>query len=327
MDKILTNKVAVLKKSLEAAGIPCVKEKKINYGYQIVCGNELPVTVNIYYGKKGLSIVVQGKETPLKKKVLELANGGNHLSIKPSVSKRTKQETRGTVGSILRSTDESIHPEGVSAWMGCDESGKGDVFGPLTAAACIITDDEEKRLRAMGVCDSKMLDDTRIAGLAKQIKGLLGDRCTVKLLMPCEYNQLYDTMKMNHKNLNNLLGSVHAENIRILLSKNECPCIIVDKFGKDEYVLSGLTEFIPTHQIIQVPRGERDIAVAAASILARQAFVEAMAELSRTYDMAFPKGAWMGIKEAIHTFCCRYGEEKLKYVGKLNFRNFDFLRG
>jgi ribonuclease HIII len=252
----------------------------------------------------------------LKKQVSALANGGSGVVTPASPDSRS--ETTG---------GEYLHPKGISTWMGCDESGKGDVFGPLCAAACTITADEQQLLRQIGVCDSKMLDDKKIAKLASAIKTLLKDRCTVQVIMPCEYNRLYDTMKMNHQNLNHLLGSVHAQNIRVLLSKHDCPCIIVDKFGKDEYVLAGLKDLISTHQIIQVTKGERDIAVAAASILARQAFVQAMEELSHTYDMTFPKGAWLGIKTAIHAFSCRYGEEQLNHVGKLNFKNFDFLRG
>lgn len=317
MDNILTNKVNAVKAALADASIDCLKEKKINYGYQLVCGSGDTVTINIYHGKKGLSIVIQGKDTDLKKQVSALANGESGSVMPASLHSggRTSENT------IL------LHPEGISAWMGCDESGKGDVFGPLCAAACTITNDEQQELRKIGVCDSKMLDDKHIAKLATAIKILLKDRCIVRVMMPCEYNQLYDTMKMKHQNLNHLLGSVHAQNIRVLLSKHDCPCIIVDKFGKDEYVLAGLKDIVSTHQIIQVTKGERDIAVAAASILARQAFVQAMEELSRTYDMTFPKGAWLGIKTAIHEFSCRYGEEQLNHVGKLNFKNFDFLRG
>lgn len=332
MDKILENKVKAFKKALTAEGIPCLREKEINYGYQIVCGSKDTVTVNIYHGKKGLSIVVQGKSSSLKQQVSRLlSTSEGHLTAQRSTADTvagTKAVINGDdfVGLPQQDSGISLHPEGISAWMGCDESGKGDVFGPLAAAACIITMAEESQLRSLGVCDSKLLDDRRIAVLAGKIKSLLEDRCIVHVLMPYEYNRCYDQMRRNHKNLNHLLGNVHAENIRVLLSKHDCPCIIVDKFGKEEYVLTGLKDITHSHTIIQVPRGERDVAVAAASILARQAFVEAMNELSHTYDMSFPKGAWLGISEAIHSFTCRYGEENLDHVGKLNFKNFDFLR-
>ena len=135
-----------------------------------------------------------------------------------------------------------------------------------------------------------------------------------------------DVYKKEHKNLNNLLGDLHAKNIRVLLSKYNCPCIIVDKFGKDQYVLSGLEGLEKNHQIIQVTKGERDTAVAAASILARDGFVRAMSELSNRFCIELPKGAYMGISETIQAIIQKQGIHDLPYVGKLNFKNFDFLR-
>lgn len=308
MDARLQKTIDDFKHKLGEAQIRCAREKTINYGYQIVCAaGAAEATVNFYYGKKGLSVVVQGKDGTLKQLVTALANG-----------------EKGT--AVPAGKSSSLHPEGISCWMGCDESGKGDVFGPLVAAACLIRADEEPQLRRLGVCDSKMLTDDAIAGLAADIRHMLGDRCVVTVLMPQEYNIRYEELKRKRKNLNHLLGSIHGHNIRVLLSKNECPCIIVDKFGKEEYVLAELEDEAASHQIIQVTKGERDTAVAAASILARQGFVDAMDALAKQYGMTFPKGAYMGIASAIASFRRTYGDDALACVGKLNFKNFDFLR-
>ena len=317
MDTILQQTIETVKMNLAAKGITCVSEKAINYGYQLLCRKgPHEVKVNIYHGKKGLSVVIQGKEGRVKDEITLLAKGKGQA---PTVTK-----TR----TVISPVDEgySLHPQGIGAWMGCDESGKGDVFGPLVGAACIVRADEEAALQALGVCDSKLLTDSQIGVIAKGIRQIVGDRCIVHTLLPKEYNELYRKYKANRKNLNHLLGDVHSRNIQCLLSKYECPCIIVDKFGKDEYVLRGLGTIAGTHDIIQVPKGERDIAVAAASILARQAFVEAMGRLSDQYGMAFPKGAFAGIAGALRTFRQRYGDAELVNVGKLNFKTFDFLR-
>ena len=310
MDAKLQPIVEEFKRKLTAANICCAKEKDINYGHQVVCTKGTAEgTVNFYYGKKGLSVVVQGKDSELKQAITALAAG-----------------EKKAVAAVPQSGEKGLHPQGISCWMGCDESGKGDVFGPLVAAACLITADEELRLRRLGVCDSKMLTDDTIARLAAEIRKMLEDRCVVSVLMPQEYNIRYEAFKRKRKNLNHLLGSIHGHNIRVLLSKYECPCIIVDKFGKEEYVLAELQDEAASHQIIQVTKGERDTAVAAASILARQAFVDAMTSLAQRYGMTFPKGAYMGIASAIAAFRKTYGDDALSCVGKLNFKNFDFLR-
>lgn len=311
MDNLLQKRVAQFKNALAEAGICCSREKDINYGHQLHCADgSHEATVNIYHGKKGFSVVVQGKESPFKHTVEALAQG-------VPVPKE-----RDVSGAVM----DGLHPAGIPCWIGCDESGKGDVFGPLAGAACLITKEEEGKLQNLGVCDSKMLTDTKIAALAKAIREMLGDRCVTTVLMPKEYNVQYSSLKKKHKNLNHLLGRLHGENICRLLSKYECPCIIVDKFGKEEYVLQALGSIAASHQVIQVPKGERDTAVAAASILARNGFVEAMKTLSARYDMPFPKGAYLGISQTIQAFCSAYGSEALAEVGKLNFKNFDFLR-
>ena len=315
MDTILQQKIETVKMNLAAKGITCVSEKAINYGYQLLCRKgPHEVKVNIYHGKKGLSVVIQGKEGHVKDEITLLAKGAGQA---PTVTK-----TR----TVITPGGNSLHPQGVEAWMGCDESGKGDVFGPLVGAACIVRADEEAALQALGVCDSKLLTDSQIASIAQGIRQIVGERCVVQTLLPKEYNELYRKYKANRKNLNHLLGDVHSRNIQCLLSKYECPCIIVDKFGKDEYVLHGLGSIAATHDIIQVPKGERDTAVAAASILARHGFVEAMDRLAAQYGMAFPKGAFAGIVGALRQFRQRYGDDELVNVGKLNFKTFDFLR-
>lgn len=314
MDKILDEKVRAYKAQLSAAGIECVREKPINYGWNLVCrlGSE-EGRVNIYHGKKGISVVLQAKEGALKQALAGLDQ-----------AQPAGLSAAGFFGS--QGEAPAIRPAAADTWMGCDESGKGDVFGPLVAAACQITKEEEVLFQKAGVCDSKALTDTKIATLAEYIRQTLADRCVVTVLMPEEYNKQYELLKKNKKNLNHLLGSLHGQNILCLLRKHKCPCIIVDKFGEDEYVLNELQTVAKTHRIIQIPKGERDTAVAAASILARDAFVRAMNTLSKRYGMTFPKGAYAGIAAAIAQFRHQYGDAELAFVGKLNFKTFDFLR-
>ena len=311
MDEILRKHVAAFKAALAGQAVECSPEKPINYGCQVVCrrGPE-EIKVNFYHGKKGLSTVIQGKAGPLKDLLEGLAHGA----------------AASAAGQARPGGDTILLPAGTTTWMGCDESGKGDVFGPLCCAACQVTTETADLLRRAGVCDSKALTDKAILTLADLIRQTLPDRWAVRIVMPGEYNSLYEMHRQKHENLNHLLGSLHAQNIRVLLSKHECPCIIVDKFGKEEYVLSKLGGLEKTHRIIQVPKGERDTAVAAASILAREAFVVGMDDLRARYGMTFPKGAYLGISQAIRQVQDHFGTTALAEVGKLNFKNFDFLR-
>ena len=165
MDVKLQPIVEDFKRKLAAAQIRCVREKDINYGHQVVCAQgTVEGTVNFYYGKKGLSVVVQGKDGALKQTLTALATG----------------ERAALPAAAPQGGSAGLHPQGISCWMGCDESGKGDVFGPLVAAACLIQADEEAPLRRLGVCDSKMLTDDAIARLAAEIREMLGAQARAK---------------------------------------------------------------------------------------------------------------------------------------------------
>ena len=311
MDTKLADHVAHFKKILAEHHVDYHHEKAINYGCQLECTYQgQSAKVNLYHGKKGFSTVIQGPDGALKALLQSLVSGS---------AAGGRSGTKQTAAAIPL-------PPGTTTWMGCDESGKGDVFGPIVAAACMVTTETAAKLQQAGVCDSKALTDKAIMRLADIIRDVTDSHWAVRVVMPGEYNQMYEMYHKKHQNLNNLLGNLHAQNIRVLLSKYECPCIIVDKFGKEEYVLSGLGGLEKTHTVIQVPKGERDIAVAAASILAREAFVKAMDELHSQFGMTFPKGAYMGISDTIKKVREQFGAQALIEVGKLNFKNFDFLR-
>lgn len=308
MEGVLQAAVQDLVRLLQEKGWEVLNRKEINYGCQVVCRDNAggQTQANIYYSKKkGLSFVAQGKD-------------GNAAA----ALRRCWEESRHGTGAAVPAL-QGIRP---SLRMGCDESGKGDVFGPLVVAACILTEEDAAQLRALGVRDSKMVRSTQIKRLAETIKTRLQDRYSVQVVMPQEYNRRYVCLAENGKNLNDLLGQLHARNIRRLLSKHKCPCIIVDKFGSERYVLQELGTLAKTHTVIQIPHGEADTAVAAASILAREAFVAAMEELRRLYGMSFPMGAAQGIQMAIDTFLSGHTAAELQQVGKLHFKTFNGVR-
>ncbi|HID15398.1 MAG TPA: ribonuclease HIII, partial [Candidatus Atribacteria bacterium] len=199
----------------------------------------------------------------------------------------------------------------LNSWMGTDEAGKGDYFGPLVVAGVIIKREDEGRLLKIGVKDSKRLKSNRIKELANYIKSnFLHD---IIVLEPNRYNILYD----KEKNLNLLLSELHIKIIERLRRKTSIEKIVVDKFSKNSSIVETFRDKVEIEEIVG---GERDLACASASILARSAFIEYMEEMSKIYDFKFPKGSGKPVKEAVRLFLEKYPASKLKNVAKLHFK-------
>ncbi len=198
--------------------------------------------------------------------------------------------------------------------IGIDESGKGDYFGPLVIAGAYVDEKHEEELRALGVRDSKTLSDPRAQTLAEQIRTC----CPYSLVVigPARYNTLHASLH----NLNRLLAWGHARAIENLLSRLDCPHVIADQFGDARYLQNALMSKGRTVRLTQRPRAEADLAVAAASILARAEFLRRLQELSTRHGLALPKGAGPAVITAGTTLVRRHGEEILSQVVKVHFR-------
>jgi len=203
--------------------------------------------------------------------------------------------------------------------IGTDEVGKGDYFGPLVIAGVLIDEKMEEELKRLRVKDSKSLSETTIRSLAHDIRSILGkERYEILWISPIKYNLLHKRLG----NVNKILGWAHARVIENLLGNGiECNLAIADQFGDPGYIKNALMEKGRRIELIQVPKAERDIAVAAASILARDKFLWKMEDLSETYGMEFPRGAGKEVDEAGREFIRLYGINALQNVAKIHFRN------
>ncbi|GEM_PF-188222 len=201
--------------------------------------------------------------------------------------------------------------------IGTDESGKGDYFGPLVIAGVFVNNNIEKKLIELGVQDSKSNSDSKNQELARKIKEILmPEQYSVVFISPEKYNQLYSKIK----NLNKLLAWGHARAIENILKKVNCNNVISDQFGDEELIKKALLEQGKKATLIQTPKAERDIAVAAASILARDIYLQQRSLLGRQVGMALPKGASPAVEEAAHQIIKKYGNDiLLKYV-KYHFK-------
>jgi len=201
---------------------------------------------------------------------------------------------------------------------GIDESGKGDFFGPLVIACCYTDETTAPLLREAGVADSKTIsNDAAIARLAEVIVKVTQGRFALVVVGMEAYNRLYGQFQ----NLNRLLGWGHAKALEKLLEKvPDCPRAISDQFGNPANVQRALQERGRKVTLEQHPKAEADIAVAAASILARHEFVRRLQMLETSFGVSLPKGAGQGVKTAAARFLELYGRQRLGEVAKLHFK-------
>lgn len=197
--------------------------------------------------------------------------------------------------------------------IGVDESGKGDYFGPLVIAACYVGPEHLAELD--GVKDSKKLTDAMSLRLATKIKAVCPH--SVIAINPIKYNELYGKFL----NLNKLLAWGHARAIENVLEVQPAKMVISDQFAAGGLeVKRALFEKGKTIEFRSMVRAEADIAVAAASVLARAEFLRKLEGLGKEYGVDLPKGASSIVIAAGHRYVAKYGREGLVNVAKLHFR-------
>jgi ribonuclease HIII len=228
---------------------------------------------------------------------------------------------------MVRSTQSSVGHHNWTAWVGTDESGKGDYFGSLTVAGVYVNPEIREILHTLGVRDGKQLSDSRVRKLAQEMRMRCGDNISWLSLKPTQYNGRYTRFRESGRNLNHLLASLHTEVIQDLLKRVNCRHILVDRFAKEEVLETELQVALnPNIKLVQMPKAESDIAVAAASIIARDIFLQQLEQLSNKYQIQLPKGASQVI-DAGKQFVKQHGAESLRHVAKLHFRTTTDILG
>ncbi len=198
--------------------------------------------------------------------------------------------------------------------IGTDESGKGDYFGPLVVAGVFILDEQQKVLAELGVKDSKRLSDNRVREFADLIKR--GYKHSLVAIGPEKYNELYSKLR----NLNRILAWAHSRAIENLLEEVHCTLAVTDQFGDKVYVLNALMKKGRNIELIQRPKAEEDLAVAAASILARAEFLKRLYFLSQDIGIDLPKGSPPFVVETGIELAKAHGVQVLDKVAKKHFK-------
>jgi ribonuclease HIII len=214
---------------------------------------------------------------------------------------------------------EEVHsPEMFEPHFGIDESGKGDFFGPLVIAGVYSDRGIARNFREAGVQDSKRIgSDARIHALAETIRKTSAGLCEVVLIGPEKYNELYQKFG----NLNALLGWGHARVLENLLAKKpDCPRALSDKFADVRVIENSLLQHGRKIKMEQRTKAESDPAVAAASILARDAFVSWLEKRSRALGVRLGRGVSAQVKKTAEEIVAAKGVEALQQIAKVHFR-------
>jgi ribonuclease HIII len=216
-----------------------------------------------------------------------------------------------------------LNPDLLLPRFGVDESGKGDFFGPLCVAGVYVNESVVKAWKDAGVRDSKNISsDKRIRELAELIRETPGCVTSVVPIGNEAYNRLYKTMH----SVNAMLAWGHARVIENLMGQRhrmDPPPVraISDQFASSkEVVEKALMSMGRGLELVQKHKAEEDLAVAAASILARHEFVTRLASLEKQFGMTLPKGASAAVDAAAKEFIARHGAENLSKVAKMHFR-------
>ncbi len=285
------DEAAALKKKLaaDAAYRTCTRE------YADYCFESESVNV-AFYPKKG-RLLIQGRGADdFVKQVLQL---------NPETSAPAKSTTLPAL------VDTTPH-------FGVDESGKGDYFGPLVVAGVYTDERCAAELVRIGCRDSKAIsDDKKIHAIAEKIKKTAGVVYEVICIGPRRYNELYEEIG----NLNRLLAWGHARVIAALHEKMpSCPRALSDQFANEWVLKRALGQRRIPVQLEQRTKAESDVAVAAASILARDRFVQWMQKTAAASNCPMPLGCGPHVTRAAQHFVATHGHERLPDVAKLHFK-------
>lgn len=281
---------SILRQLLEHRGFDFVPRE-----YALFSAKKGKLQVTVY--QKGPKVLVQGKET----------DDFVRFTLEPEV-----------LGEARLGYEEILDPERFAPHFGIDESGKGDFFGPLVIAGVYTDAGIARRLIDLGIMDSKRIaSSARIRQLAEAIRATPGCLSEIVAIGPERYNEMHASFG----NLNRLLAWGHARVIeKLAAARPDCPRALSDQFAHPRVLQRALRDKGVQIHLDQRTKGESDTAVAAASILARERFVDWIHKTSSACGVALPLGASPAVIQAGRALIARHGRDALRKAAKLHFR-------
>jgi ribonuclease HIII len=214
-------------------------------------------------------------------------------------------------------------PENISSLsiIGSDEVGTGDYFGPITVVAAYVKKEQLSLLKELGVQDSKNLNDEKICKIAKDLIHVVPH--SLLSLQNEKYNKL-QASGMSQGKMKALLHNQAIEHVLNKISPEKPEAILIDQFAKEDVYFNYLKgkANIQREKVFFSTKAEGiHLAVAAASIIARYAFVRHFENLSQEAGFTIPKGAGSKVDLAAARLIKEKGREVLPHFVKLHFAN------
>jgi len=205
--------------------------------------------------------------------------------------------------------------------VGSDEVGTGDYFGPIVVTACFVDKKDLEKLEKLGVGDSKKIEDEKILKIAPEIAKIVKYKSVI--LKNPEYNEKYN----KDINMNKIKAILHNKVLYQLVNeeKPKYDYIIVDEFARENRYYEYLIGQTNIQRGITFLTKAEDIspAVGCASIISRYIFLKEFDKLCDSIQIPLPKGAGKDVDTIGEEVVEKYGEDKLKEIAKVNFKNTD----
>lgn len=203
--------------------------------------------------------------------------------------------------------------------VGSDEVGTGDYFGPIVVTATFVSKEDIPFLEKLGVGDSKKIDDSKILKIAPEIAKKIKYKSVI--LSNREYNENYT----KDINMNKIKAILHNRVLYQLVNevRPKYDYIIVDEFARE----ARYYDYIKDQKVIQrditfmTKAEDKNMAVACGSIISRYIFLKEFDKLCDSIHIPLPKGSGKDVDSIGEEVVEKYGEEKLKDIAKLNFKN------
>ena len=289
------SEVENITKKIENKGFSTTSPIKKLYNYEIIVNsNKEQAKLLVFFGKMGIKNVIQAN----------------------SESKISNELNKIVFGETFFEAEQKNEIK-FNEYIGTDESGKGDYFGPLVIAAVYTDEKTTLKLVDAGVKDSKLITDSNIKVIEFKIKNIIGDNFEIIQINPEKYNKLYESFK----NLNKIMGWAHSKAIENLVQRINCKNVISDKFGNEKLIKDELSKKNIVLNLYQTPKAERYTAVAAASILARAKVVDWFNIKSREVGFQIPKGGGSLVDIAAKRVLDQFDDNYLMKMIKFHFKN------
>lgn len=230
--------------------------------------------------------------------------------------------TPNTSSTVTSSKGDTLPPNfATKSVIGSDETGTGDYFGPITVAAVYVAADQIELVKELGVKDSKMLTDEFMRKIAPDLKETL----THSLLIL--RNEKYNEVQQKGWSQGKIKALLHNQAIRKVLEKiapTKPDHILIDQFAERGIYyrhITGEKEIIRENVLFATKAEQLHLSVAAASIIARFAFLEEMDKLSKEVGSTLPKGAGRNVDQKAAEILLARGEDSLRSITKWHFAN------